>query len=66
MALAGLEQSGRTARGVREPFAVGEAVAEMVKFRPEKAKPNKKWVEPYHQGLAEFAAKIKPRQKKPA
>lgn len=61
VAMAGLEQSGRTAKGVAEPFTVADAVAAMVRFRPERAKPNAAWVAAYQKGLAAFEARLKAR-----
>ncbi|HUR55438.1 MAG TPA: FGGY family carbohydrate kinase [Gemmataceae bacterium] len=63
VALAGLEQSGRTAKGIAEPFTVADAVSAMVKFRPEPAKPNAGWVAEYRKGLAAFEARLATKKK---
>ena len=62
VALAGLEQSGRAAAGTAERYTVADAVAAMVRFRPERAKPNAAWVGAYRTGLAAFEARLNGRK----
>jgi xylulokinase len=58
-ALAGYETYARHKARDASPYSVADAVAAMVKFRPEPVKPNPAWVEPYRRGLAQFADRLK-------
>jgi sugar (pentulose or hexulose) kinase len=58
-ALAGYETHARRAAGDRTAYTVADAVAAMVKFRPDPVTPNPAWVGVYDRGLAEFAARVK-------
>jgi sugar (pentulose or hexulose) kinase len=53
-ALAALESHLRKARGDQAPYTVADAVAQMVRFRPEPARPNPAWRGPYDEGLRLF------------
>jgi len=61
-ALAALENHLRRKHGDQEPYAVADAVAQMVRFR-ETVEPNAEWQEAYVKGLRKFekAAGIKKR-----
>jgi sugar (pentulose or hexulose) kinase len=52
-ALAAMETHLRRQHGETKPFTVGDAVAQMVRFK-QPAMPNPKWREPYVKGLREF------------
>jgi sugar (pentulose or hexulose) kinase len=53
-ALAALENFCRSQQGDTQPYSVGDAVEQMVKFRPQPAKPNTKWRGAYDKGLRNF------------
>jgi xylulokinase len=52
-ALAGLESMRRRERGIQESYTVGDAVAQMVRFR-EPVQPNPAWRPAYEKGLGKF------------
>jgi sugar (pentulose or hexulose) kinase len=56
-ALAALESYRRRQQGIAAPYAVGDAVARMVKFG-EPAAPNSEWREAYQSGLSRFEAHL--------
>ena len=56
-ALAGYEQYQRTQGGIREPFAVADAVASMVRFR-DPVLPRADWVAAYQTGIQQFAERV--------
>ncbi|MBX3398725.1 MAG: xylulose kinase [Gemmataceae bacterium] len=58
-ALAGYETHARHKARDASPYTVADAVAAMVKFRPEPVKPNPAWVETYRKGLAEFGTRVR-------
>jgi sugar (pentulose or hexulose) kinase len=53
-ALAALESHRRKQHGDREPYAIADAVAQMVRFR-DTVEPNPAWQEAYAKGLRKFA-----------
>jgi sugar (pentulose or hexulose) kinase len=53
-ALAAMENHCRKQRGDADPFTMGEAVEQMVKFRPQPTKPNASWRGAYDKGLRNF------------
>jgi len=53
-ALAALENHCRKQQGDAAPYSVGAAVEQMVKFRPQPAKPNASWRAAYEKGLRNF------------
>lgn len=57
-ALAGYETYARRKAGNTTPFTVADAVAKMVKFRPDTVKPNPAWTTVYAKGLSEFADRV--------
>jgi sugar (pentulose or hexulose) kinase len=59
-ALASLETHSRKAQGVPGEYTVGDAVAQMVRFR-EPAEPVGEWAEAYRRGYGEFSGRL-PRQ----
>src|SRR5262249_55224684 len=56
-ALAAMESHLRKQQGIREPFAVADAGAPLVKFRPPVA-PNPAWRAAYQNGLREFERRL--------
>jgi hypothetical protein len=56
-ALAALEANLRKQRGIREPFAVADAVPVLVQFRGAVA-PNPSWRAAYADGLRGFEARL--------
>ena len=57
-ALAALETHLRQQKKIAAPYTVADAVAVLVKFR-DRVAPNPAWREPYQQGLAQFAERLK-------
>jgi xylulokinase len=57
-ALAGYETHARRKAGDHSPYSVADAVAAMVKFRPEPVKPNPAWVGVYRTGLVQFRERV--------
>jgi len=53
-ALAALENHVRKRRGEEAPYTVADAVGQMVKFRPQPAKPNASWRAAYEKVLRNF------------
>ncbi len=58
VALAGLEQFRRKQQRIAEPYAIADAVGQLVKFR-EAVQPRREWTEAYQKGLAGFAARLR-------
>jgi sugar (pentulose or hexulose) kinase len=57
-ALAALESNRRVERGIKDSYAVADAVAVLVKFRGA-MQPNATWREFYHTGLERFAERLR-------
>jgi sugar (pentulose or hexulose) kinase len=57
-ALAALETKQRREKGIKESYAVADAVAQMVKFR-QPVGPNPAWREGYRLGFAQFEARLR-------
>ena len=57
-ALAAHETNLRRAKGVKEPFTVGDAVSAMVRFS-DAVEPVAEWADKYRAGLKQFEARLK-------
>jgi hypothetical protein len=61
-ALAGLENTCRTEKGIDAPYTITDAVEQMVRFDPNPIAARPEWIEPYRKGLQEFEERVKRRR----